>query len=282
MHPILTVSLFILLMENIITVWYYKEKFIITEKEGTIMNLIAIIAVLTAYIIKGMCGFANTLIFSSIMSFSTDNINITPTELLIGYPSNIYIAFKERKSISLKTWLPLAILVIAGIMPGVFFLKRGNTELLKVFFGLSIVLISIEMYFREKSKEKNQSSKFTLAIIGILSGMLCGLFGIGAFLAAYISRTTSNTKEFKGNLCMVFLVENSFRIILYIYTGIINLTILKDALLLLPFMFVGIVTGMFLSNKISEKHIKTIVILLLMISGLSLIINNISSIRSII
>ena len=242
------------------------------------MNLVAIIAVVTAYIIKGMCGFANTLIFSSIMSFSNNNINITPTELLIGYPSNIYIAYKEKKSISLKFWLPLSLLVLAGIIPGTLFLKFGNAELLKVLFGISIVCISIEMFLREKSNTKKQGSKLILSIIGILSGILCGLFGIGALLAAYMSRTTSDNKEFKGNLCVVFLIENTFRIGLYLYTGIINLMIIKDALILLPFMFIGLKIGFFLSDKISERNVKKIVILLLMLSGFSLILNNIFSI----
>ena len=242
------------------------------------MNLVAILAVATAYIIKGMCGFANTLIFSSIMSFSSNNINITPTELLIGYPSNIYIAYKERKSISLKLWLPLSLLVLAGIIPGTLFLKFGNAELLKIFFGISIVCISIEMFLREKSNIKKQSSKVLLCIIGILSGILCGLFGIGAFLAAYMSRTTSDNKAFKGNLCVVFLIENTFRICLYLYTGIINLMIIKDALILLPFMFIGLKIGFFFSDKISEKNVKKIVIFLLLLSGLSLIISNIFSI----
>lgn len=242
------------------------------------MNSLTVIAVISAYIIKGMCGFANTLIFSSIMSFSSNNINITPTELLIGYPSNIYIAFKERKSISLNKWLPLAILVIVGVIPGTLFLKSGNTSLLKILFGFSIIFISLEMYFREKSSKKKQNSKILLSIIGIISGILCGLFGIGAFLAAYMSRTTSNTNEFKGNICIVFLIENTFRVILYSCTGIINLMIIKDVLFLFPFMFIGLKIGFILSNKVSEKHVKKIIILLLILSGFSLIITNISSI----
>lgn len=244
-------------------------------KEVIFMNIIAIIATISAYIVKGMCGFANTLIFSSIMSFSANNINITPTELLVGYPSNIFIAIKERKCLSVKVWLPLSLLVIAGIIPGTLFLKIGDSEFLKVFFGFSIVLISIEMLLREMQHEKKTSSKIILTIIGVISGILCGLFGIGAFLAAYINRTTSNQNEFKGNLCVVFLIENTFRLILYFITGIINIRILKDALLLIPFMLLGLYIGTILSKKISERFVKKLVIILLMCSGVSLILNNI-------
>ena len=189
------------------------------------MTFIFIIATICAYIVKGMCGFANTLVFTSILSFSANNINITPTELLIGYPSNILIAYKERKSLSYRVWLPLALLVILGIIPGALFLKNADSNFLKIFFGFFIIGISIEMFLRERKNTKSKSSKIVLSIIGIISGMLCGLFGIGAFLAAYISRTTDNAKEFRGNLCFVFLIENTFRIILYIYTGILNLSI---------------------------------------------------------
>ncbi|MDO5517687.1 MAG: sulfite exporter TauE/SafE family protein [Clostridium sp.] len=239
------------------------------------MTIIAIIATISAYIIKGMCGFANTLIFSSIMSFTANNINITPTELIIGYPSNILIAYKERKSLSYKVWLPLSLLVIAGIIPGALFLKNADSVSLKVFFGFCIIAISIEMFLRERQKEKKKSSKLVLGIIGIISGMLCGLFGIGAFLAAYISRTTYNQKSFKGNLCFVFFIENTFRLILYIATGIINVSIVKTALCLIPFAILGLFIGTVLSNKTSDKLIKNLVILMLMLSGASLIINNI-------
>ena len=41
-----------------------------------------------AYFIKGLCGFANTLVFTSILSFGTSNANISPVDLLLGYPVN--------------------------------------------------------------------------------------------------------------------------------------------------------------------------------------------------
>ena len=243
--------------------------------EGEKMEITAIIAVICAYIIKGMCGYANTLVFSTIMSFTTSNINISPLELIVGYPSNFLIAWKERKEVSAKVCIPLSILVILGSIPGALFLKNGNSQLVKVVFGLVVVLVGIEMFAREFLKEKKKTSPVILAFIGIISGVLCGLFGIGALLAAYVSRTTENTSQFRGNICVVFIVENTFRIILYTVTGIITLQIFKNSLLLMPFMLVGLITGMLLTKIVSEKMIKNIVIILLVLSGLSLIITNV-------
>lgn len=243
------------------------------------MYIIAVIAVLCAYLVKGMCGFANTLVFSTIMSFTTDNIMISPIELIVGYPSNILIAWKERKAISAKIYFPLSVLVILGSIRGALFLKNGNTQLIKLLFGFVVVFIGMEMFFREFQKGKEKTAPAILIILGILSGILCGLFGIGALLAAYVSRTTENSSAFKGNICIVFMVENSFRIILYSVIGIINFEIFKNALLLFPFMLIGLFAGMFLAKVVSEKIVKNIVIILLILSGLSLIINSISVFR---
>ncbi|MGB8455190.1 MAG: sulfite exporter TauE/SafE family protein [Anaerocolumna sp.] len=236
--------------------------------------MIAIFAVVCAFIVKGMCGFANTLVFSTIMSFNANNINITPLELLIGYPSNIYIAWKERKGISAKVCIPLSVLVIMGIMPGILFLKNGNTGFIKILFGFAVILIGFEMLLRERLKGKKKNSKLALAAIGFISGVLCGLFGIGAFLVAYIGRTTDNQAQFKGNICIVFFVENTVRIILYSLTGILNIGILYKAVLLMPYMVIGLAIGIFLSKKTSEIFVKNAVIILLILSGISLIINN--------
>ncbi len=55
-----------------------------------------IFAVICAYFVKGICGFANTVVFTSILSFRSDNINITPVDLLIGIPANIVLTYRER------------------------------------------------------------------------------------------------------------------------------------------------------------------------------------------
>ena len=235
---------------------------------------LTIIAVICAFIAKGMCGFANTLVFSTIMSFTTNNINITPLELIVGYPSNLYIAWRERKEISTKVWLPLAALVMVGIIPGTLFLKSGDTGFVKILFGVAVILVGIEMLLRERQTKKRKSSPLFLTVIGILSGIFCGLFGIGAILVAYISRTTQNQKQFRGNLCIVFFIENTFRIILYSITGILNIAILKQAILLLPFMALGLAVGILMARKMSDRFIRKAIIILLILSGVSLIVNN--------
>ena len=201
-----------------------------------------IIATLVAFFIKGLCGFANTLIFNGILSYTANNINISPLEVVLGYPSNIILVWKERKSLNWKIWLPLTVLVVAGSIPGIFLLKHTDAGLLKVIFGIAVIIIGIEMLFREmkSSNGKSGGSKIILVLIGIISGLLCGLYGVGALLAAYVSRVSENSHEFKANICVVFVVENTIRIILYAATGILTLAVLKQVVILIPFMLAAV------------------------------------------
>lgn len=141
-----------------------------------------IVATICAFFIKGLCGFANTLVFTTILNFGNNNVNISPVELILGYPTNIILAWKERKSIKWEVCVPLAALVIIGSIPGVLFLKNADTSFVKILFDIVIVLISLEMLLREFQTKKAKQSKVILGIIGILSGLLCGLYGIGALL----------------------------------------------------------------------------------------------------
>ena len=173
-----------------------------------------VIAAVSAFFVKGLCGFANTLVFTTILSFGNNNVNISPVELILGYPSNAVLAWKERRSIKWSICVPLAILVIVGSIPGILFLKNADTTVIKIIFGFVIICIGTEMLLREIKAKKMKQSKLVLGIIGFLSGLLCGLYGIGALLGAYISRVTDDSHSFKANICVVFLAENTFRIIM--------------------------------------------------------------------
>lgn len=226
------------------------------------------------FFVKGLCGFANTLVFTSILGFGANNVNISPVELVLGYPSNVIMTYKNRKCLKPSVCIPLAILVLVGSIPGAFLLKYLNARYLKIFFGVVIIFVGLEMFFRERSKKEIRQSKLLLGSIGLLSGLLTGLFGVGALLAAYVGRVAQNTKEFKANMSAVFIVDNTFRVILYSVLGVITWSTLKQSLLMMPFVLLGLYAGMFSSRFLDDRVVKKLVIILLIISGVMLIVKN--------
>ena len=233
-----------------------------------------IIATLLAFFVKGLCGFANTLVFTSILSFGNSNINISPVDLMLTYPSNLMLAWKERKNIQWDMFVPLSVMIVLGSIPGVLFLKNADVSSLKILFGFLVIFFGIEMLVRELQKKKIKQSKLALYTIGVLAGIVCGLFGVGALLSAYVGRVTEDSSTFKANMCSVFCVENTLRLVLYIVWGIITLESVKQALILAPFMLLGLFLGMKSSSVLDEKIVKKAVIVMLIISGIALIITS--------
>ncbi len=231
-------------------------------------------AAFAAYFMKGLCGFANTLVFSTILSFRENNLNITPVDLLLCYPANLVMAFRERKSIRGKRYLALAAMMMAGAVPGMLFLKLGNAGAVKVFFGVVVLVVAVQLLVKEQKQRRFTPNKVVMAVLGVLSGLLCGLFGIGALLGAYLSGISESTSEFKGTFSAVCAIENTFRILGYVGLGILTPAIVKQAVFLLPGAALGMGIGMAAAGKLPEKWIKLVVILLLMLSGLSLVVTN--------
>ena len=153
-------------------------------------------------------------------------------------------------------------------------LKNVDARSIKLVFGVVVIALGMEMFSRERSKKHVRSSKLVLAIIGLTAGMLCGLFGVGALLAAYVSRVTETDSSFKANISAVFIVDNTFRIILYKTLGLLTLGTLKSVLLLIPFALIGLFTGIKCCGHMNEKNVRKITIVLLILSGISLVLKN--------
>ena len=113
-----------------------------------------------------------------------------------------------------------------------------------------------------------------LALIGLLSGVMSGLFGVAALMVAYVTRMTEDSEAMKANISAVFAADNTFRLILYLFLGIITWSSLKTAALLLPAALLGLFCGVQLSGRLPERFIKHLVFLVLLFSGIMLILKN--------
>ena len=233
-----------------------------------------ILAAFCAFFVKGLCGFANTLVFDTILGFGVNNVNISPVELILGYPANITLVYKNRKQINKNIVIPLIIVVILGSIPGALVLRYVNANIVKMIFGVMVTLVGINMMYREYKPSSGKSHKVFDIVIGILAGAMCGMFGVGVLLAAFVSRVTKTSAEFKANLSLVFIAENTFRFITYIFLGVMTFDSLIKAICLAPVMVIGLWVGMKAGDIMDEKLIKKLVIIFLIISGIAMIVNN--------
>ena len=235
-----------------------------------------VLATVAAFFVKGLCGFANTLVFTSVLGFGESNASISPVELLLGYPSNIILVWKNRRMLNGTVIVPLSLIIVLTSIIGAVLLKNTRVSYLKIIFGIAVMCIALEMHFRARSAPVAlRGNPLLFAIVGALSGLLCGLFGVGALLAAYMSRVSETSGAFKANICAVFLVENTVRLIVYALLGIISFASLQKAALLVPCMLLALFAGIQSAKILNENSIKKLVTLLLFVSGAALIATNI-------
>jgi len=67
-----------------------------------------IIATVLAYFVKGVCGMGNTLVFTSVLSFANSNVNISPVELLLGYPPIAFLCGRNGAISAGRSACPLS------------------------------------------------------------------------------------------------------------------------------------------------------------------------------
>ncbi len=231
------------------------------------------LAVLVGYFIKGVAGIGNTLVVTSAMSYTRTNAEITPVELLLCVPTNLAVTWVYRRHINWKLAIAPMCMVLAGDVLGVLLLKNVDVTAMKAVFGVVLILLSVEQLWRElRGKPGKAAHPALMLALGISAGVLCGMFGVGALLAAYLSRVTTDDATYKGTMSIIFTVENAFRIVAYSATGLLTTASLINAAMLLPFMGAGLFLGIRLSSRMNARAMRIIIGVMLLISGVPLVL----------
>ena len=230
------------------------------------------LAAFAAFFVKGLCGFANTLAFTTILSFGQSNAGISPIDLLLGFPANLVTTWQNRQKLDRSIWLPLSVFVLVGNVPGAFVLKNADVRALRMFFGFVVVALGLSMFFRKSASHVKR--KWLWILTAVAAGVLCGLFGVGALTAACIGSATNDSRTLKANVSVVFLIENTFRIALYAALGLFTSNVLRTTLFVLPFAVAGFFCGSLCAGKWNDHLVSRITAALLTISGAALILTN--------
>ena len=233
------------------------------------------LAALLGYFVKGVAGIGNTLVVTSMMSYTRTNAEITPVELLLCVPTYLVVNWVYRKHINWKLAIAPMCMVLAGDVLGVLLLKNVDVTAMKMVFGVVLILLSVEQLWRElRGKPGKAAHPALMLALGISAGVLCGMFGVGALLAAYFARVTTDDATYKGTMSVIFTVENTFRVIAYSATGLLTTASLTNAAMLLPFMGVGLFLGIRLSSRMNPRAMRLVITVMLLVSGLPLILTS--------
>lgn len=235
------------------------------------LGIYIFIVIAFSFIIKGLVGFGDPLLFNPLLSVRIDNKHISPGLLPVSLALNAVVVYRSRHSIHPKKLLPICFWMVLGIVPGTLLLKYATSWTLKVALGILIILLGIEMLTRSEEASM-KPNPVLMAIMSFSSGVSSALFGINLIFLAYLERTTTDRDEFRGSICLVFLIESIFRLLVYGANGIMTTFSMQIAAISLPAALLGMWIGTQIDKRIDDSMIRKLIVYVFIIGGISTVI----------
>ena len=192
--------------------------------------------------------------------------------LLVNLPAELYVVRSSWQKISWRGVMVIFIGVGIGIPLGTWWLRWGDARFLLVVLGVFLVAVGAVFLFI-RSRPSNRIPGWAAAPIGVVSGVLTGLFGTGGPpLILYYQLSGSDKAAFRGNLMAIFLLMTTVRVPSYAAFGLITAPRLWSALAVLPAVIAGALVGNSIHLRIEETTFRRLVSAALLIIGLLLLI----------
>ncbi len=226
-----------------------------------------ILLALLAEILGTVGGFGSSLFFVPIASYFLDFHSVLGITALFHVSSNLTkIAFFRKgfdKRLIFTIGIPAVLFVIAGAFLGKFI----ETKILEISLAIFLIVVSLVLLIFKKLTVKPTLSNSIIG--GTISGLVAGLLGTGgAIRGITLSAFNLRMEVFIATSAIIDLGIDSSRSVVYWFNGYIH----KDDFYLIPILFLVSIMGTFIGKKIltriSEKQFKSIVLILILFTGI--------------
>lgn len=225
---------------------------------------------LIAEILGTIGGFGSSLFFIPIAGYFLDFHSVLGITGLFHVSSNLFKMALFRKGIDKKLILYLGVPAVVFVIIGAYFSNKIKSEYLEL--GLAIFLIVTSIVFLIFKTLSFKPSIKNSVIGGVLSGGVAGLLGTGGAIRGITLSSFSLTPAvFIATSAVIDLGVDASRSVVYVMNGYVH----KHDLYLIPFLvgaaFLGTLIGKKILTKVSDERFKSIVLILVLITGLSTI-----------
>ena len=229
--------------------------------------LLFILLALLAEILGTVGGFGSSLFFVPIASYFLDFHSVLGITALFHVSSNLSKIAFFRKGFDKKLIVSIGIPAVSFVIVGAFLNKFIETKILEFSLAIFLIIVSLILLIF-----KNLELKPTLSNSiggGIFSGLIAGLLGTGGAIRGMVLTAYNLKMEvFIATSAIIDLGIDSSRSVVYYLNGYVH----KDDLYLIPILLIVRVVGTFTGKKIltrvSEKQFKSIVLILVLLTGI--------------
>ena len=234
--------------------------------------LVAPIVVIVAYTVFGLSGFGSTLISVPILAHFLPVPYLVALMALLDLASAAFIGRSNREHISKPELKRLIPFMFVGFVVGVTVLVGVPDRYLRIALGLFAVGVGVHGIFNPTLART--ISRLWSIPAGIVGGAVATIFGAGGpIYATYLSGRLTDKSQIRSTLSTIISLSAFSRAVLYAISGLLlHLSILVGAVVLAPFVWIGLRIGNRIHVGLTQAQMRRAVGCLLALTGGSLLL----------
>ncbi len=229
--------------------------------------LIVCLIVFLSHIVEGITGFGCMILalpfVSSILGLQT----AVPVLVLLSTVFDLILISKGTCCINWKESKKIILITLFFMPFGFFLLRYVYEDFLMRLLGIFILLIAIDGLCPKNHIPKNHLV-FCLPIAGLIQG---AFGGSGPFMVLYSQSVLKDKTVFRNTMAFIWIILNLFNLIQYSISGMLTSTVWNTFILLCPVIIAGYITGTILHHKIRADLFSSIIYIILIITGISML-----------
>ena len=221
-------------------------------------------------IIQVFTGFGGTMLA---MPFSILLLGVNTARAVLnasGIITCAVVALLNRKHIRCKEFLKISLIMLAGVIFGLWLFEQARLALLlKIYAGVIIAVALFNIFSRIKIRLPLPVQIIVLFCAGVIHGMF---ISGGSLLVVYSSLVLTDKKEFRATLSLVWVFLNALLAGYHFYLGYFTPAAWLLILISVPIFAATLFIGNLVHKKINQKAFYYLVNALLIVSGIVLLV----------
>jgi len=237
---------------------------------GSEQVAILLAGALAGGIVNGLTGFGTAITALGIWLYAIPPTAAASLAIICSVVSQLQTLHLIWRAIQ---WRRVLIFVIPGVVPiGTLLLPHIDPRLFKL--GLGFVLIAYPAYVlaRKRPIASPWGGAFADGVVGFGGGVLGGLTGLSGVLPVVWTDVRGWNKEQRRSVLQFFNIAIlSLALVSHAASGLLTRQVALDAAIVLPATIAGAWTGGFAYRRLADRGYQSVVMVLLLASGLGLI-----------
>lgn len=194
--------------------------------------------------------------------------------LLVNLPAELMVTWQSRRQIRWRPIGGLGVGIALGIPLGAWLLDATEPAIVLTALGWFLLGVGL-LFIRLPAGGRFMPPAVAAPPVGLLSGVLTGLFGTGGPpLIVWYHLSAADKGAFRANLMAIFLLMTAVRVPSYVAAGLVTAPRLWSSLLVMPAVLFGAWLGHRLHVQISERTFRRLVSVLLAALGAMLLVRH--------